>query len=96
VAILQRPVEVRHSIKRDKPITEILDNVVSDLTAKVLERFYGDDESKIPTINYLGVKPAPVPSLPGARVLRTGNEVKLTPASLTPHCRALPAGPRWI
>ena len=55
------------------------DNVVSDLMAKVPERYYGGDESKIPAIDYLGVKPAPVPLLPGAHVLRTGNEVKLTP-----------------
>ena len=45
--------------------------------AKVLERYYGGDESKIPAIDYLGVKPARVPSLPGAHVLRTGDEVKL-------------------
>jgi fatty acid synthase subunit alpha len=45
VAILQGPVAVRHSIKKDEPIKEMLDNVVSGLTAKVLER---GDESKIP------------------------------------------------
>jgi fatty acid synthase subunit alpha, fungi type len=56
-----------------------LDNVVSGLTAKVLERYYGGDKSKVPAIDYLGVKPAPVPSPPGAHVLRTGGEAKLTP-----------------
>jgi fatty acid synthase subunit alpha, fungi type len=75
---------VRHSIKKDEPIKEVLDNVVSSLTAKVLERYYGGDESKIPAIDYLGVKPALVPSLPGAHVLRTGNEIKLTPPVLPP------------
>ena len=70
VAILQGPVAVRHSIKKDEPIKEMLDNVVSGLTAKILERFYGGDESNIPAIDYLGVKPPPVPSLPGAHVLR--------------------------
>ena len=54
-----------HLIKTDAPIKETLNNVVSGLTTKVLERFYGGDESKIPAIDYLGVKPAPVPSLPG-------------------------------
>jgi len=49
------PVAVCHSIKKDEPIKEMLDNVVSGLTAKVLERFYGDDESKIHAIDYLGV-----------------------------------------
>ena len=33
------------SIKKDEPIKEMLDNVVSGLTAKVLKRYYGDDES---------------------------------------------------
>ena len=81
MAILQGPVAVRHSVKKDEPIREILDNVMSGLTAKVLERYYGGDESKIPAIDYLGVKPAPapLPSLPGAQVLRMGDEVKLTP-----------------
>jgi hypothetical protein len=49
-------------------------------------------KSKIPGVDYLGVKPAAVPSLPGAQwhVLRTGNEVKLTlPASL-------PAAEHWL
>ena len=90
MAILQGPVAVRHSIKKDEPIKEMLDNVVSGLTAKVLERFYGGDESKIPAIDYLGVKPAPVPSLPGAHVLRTSNEVKLTPPV------SLPAAEHWL
>jgi enoyl reductase-like protein len=92
VAILQGPVAVRHSIKKDEPIKEMLDTVVSGLTAKVLERFYSGDESKIPEIDYLGVKPAPVPSLPGAgaHVLRTGNEIKLTPPA------SLPAAEHWL
>jgi enoyl reductase-like protein len=90
VAILQGPVAVCHLIKMDAPIKEMLDNVVSGLTTKVLECFHGGDESKIPAIDYLGVKPAPVPSLPGAYVLRTGHEVKLTPPAL------LPAAEHWL
>ena len=38
---------------------------MSGLMVKVLEHFYGGDESKISAIDYLGMKPAPVPSLPG-------------------------------
>jgi fatty acid synthase subunit alpha len=79
VAILQNPVAVRDSISKDEPVKEILDNVVSGLMAKVLERYYGGDESKIRAIDYLGVKPAPVPSLPGTHVFRTSDEIKLTP-----------------
>jgi len=36
----------------------------------VLERYYGGDESKIPVVDYLGVRPAPAPPLPGVQVLR--------------------------
>jgi enoyl reductase-like protein len=72
VAILQGPVAVRHLIKKDEPIKEMSDDVVSGLMAKVLERYCGGDECKIPAIDYLGVKPVPVPLLPGARVLRSG------------------------
>src|SRR6267154_6917089 len=61
----------------------MLDNIVSGLMVKVLECFYGGDESKTPTIDYLGVMPA-VPSLHGAHVLLTGNEVKLTPPASLP------------
>jgi hypothetical protein len=81
---------VRHSIKKDKPTKEMLDNVVSGLMVKVLVHFHGGDVSKFPAIDYLGVKPPSVPSRPGAHVLRTGNEVKLTlPASL-------PAAEHWL
>ena len=62
---------------------------MSGLTVKVLERFYGSDKSKTPTINYLSVMPA-VPSLHGAHVLLTGNEVKLTPPA------SLPAAKHWL
>jgi hypothetical protein len=50
----------------------------------------GATRARSPAIDYLGVKPAPVPSLPGAHVLRTGNEVKLTPLAL------LPAAEHWL
>jgi hypothetical protein len=73
------PVAVRHLIKKDESIKEILDNAVSDLMAKVSERYYGGDESKILAIDYLGVMPAPASSLLGAHVLWTGDEVKPTP-----------------
>jgi len=95
VAVLRGPVAVRHSIKKDEAIKEMLDNVVSGLTTKVLKHSYGGDESKIRAIDYLGVKPAPVPSLPGAHVLRTGNEVKLTPLSSLPTAEHWLQVPRW-
>jgi hypothetical protein len=58
---------------------------VLGLTVNVLECYYRGNESKIPlAIDYLGVKPAPVPSLPGAHVLRNSDEVKLTPQASLP------------
>jgi fatty acid synthase subunit alpha, fungi type len=90
VAILQGPVAVRHSIKKDESIKEMLDNVVSGLVAKVLDRFYGGDESKVPVFDYLGVKPFLVPSIPGVGVLQTGDEVKLTVPA------AIPATEDWL
>jgi len=84
VAILQGPVAVRHSIKKDEPIKEMLDNVVSGLAAKVLERYYGGDESKIPVIDYLGVRPSPVSPLPSVNILESGAEVELTLSDVVP------------
>jgi fatty acid synthase subunit alpha len=84
VAILQGPVAVRHSIKRDEPIKEMLDNVVSGLAAKVLERYYGGDEGEIPVIDYLGVKPAPVSSLPNVNISERGTEVEFTLSGTMP------------
>jgi len=69
VATLQGPVAVHHSIKKDEHIKETLDNIMSNLTAKILERFYGGNKSKIPTTDYFGVKPASIPSPRSAHVL---------------------------
>lgn len=84
MAILQGPVAVRHSIKKDEPIKEMLDNVVSGLVAKVLERYYGGDESKIPVIDYLGAKPASISPLSGVDVTRGDDEVKLCVSAAVP------------
>jgi acyl dehydratase len=90
VAILQGPVAVRHSIKKDESIKEMLDEVISGLAAKVLERYYGGDESKIPVVDYLGVKPTPVTPVPGANILQSGDEIKISiPA-------ALPTTEHWL
>jgi hypothetical protein len=84
VAILQGPVAVRHSTKKDEPIKEMLDNVVSGLAAKVLERYYGGDESKIPVIDYLGVRPSPVSPLRSVNILESGAKVELTLSDVVP------------
>lgn len=58
VCILQGPVAVRHSIVKDEPIKDLLGNITSLLTKKLLDRLYGGDESKVPTIDYLGTQPS--------------------------------------
>ena len=90
MAILQGPVAVRHSIKKDGPIKEMLDNVVSGLVAKVLERYYSGDESEIPVIDYLGVRPSPVSPLPSVNILESGAEVEFTLSD------AVPATDHWL
>ncbi|KAI0264369.1 fatty acid synthase [Gloeopeniophorella convolvens] len=90
VAILQGPVAVRHSIKKDEPIKELLDNVVSGLAAKVLERYYGGDESKVPTADYLGAKTATVAALAGVEAVQRGEEVTLTVPAVAP------AAEQWL
>ncbi|KAF8271214.1 fatty acid synthase [Lactarius quietus] len=84
VAILQGPVAVRHSTKKDEPIKEMLDNVVSGLVANVLERYYDGDESKIPVIDYLGMAPTSTSPLSGVDVIRSDDEVNFTVSSAVP------------
>lgn len=54
VCILQGPVAVRHSVKANEPIKELLGNIDDGLKSKLLETYYGGDESKVPVIDYLG------------------------------------------
>ncbi|KAF7792929.1 hypothetical protein EIP86_004032 [Pleurotus ostreatoroseus] len=61
VCILQGPVAVKHSIKKDEPIKELLGNVVDGLAKKLLDRVYGGDLSKVPTVDYLGPKSVALP-----------------------------------
>ncbi len=77
MAILQGPVAVRHSTKKDEPIKELLDNVVSGLIAKVLERYYDGDESKIPVVDYLGMKTTSTSPPSAVDAIRSDDEVTL-------------------
>ena len=68
----------------------MLDNAVSGLVAKVLDRFYGGDEGKIPVLDYLGLKCSLVAPISGVDMLRTGDEVRLTVPA------AVPATEDWL
>ena len=87
MCILQGPLAVKHSKVKDEPIKEMLDNITSDLTSKLLERLYSGDESKVPTLEYLGAKPAasPVRKLAGVEVKEQGDEVVFTTSSIIPE-----------
>ncbi|KAF8525925.1 hypothetical protein BU17DRAFT_74311 [Hysterangium stoloniferum] len=54
VCILQGPVAVRHAIKKDEPIKELLGNVESTLVEKILAQFYEGDVNKVPSIDFIG------------------------------------------
>ncbi|GBE87869.1 fatty acid synthase [Sparassis crispa] len=58
VCILQGPVAVKHSKAKDEPIKEMLDNITSLLVKKLIDRLYGGDVSKIPTVDYLSPGPS--------------------------------------
>lgn len=51
------PVAVKHCTRVDEPIGEMLGGVESQLAKKLLDRYYGGDESKVPTVDYIGAKP---------------------------------------
>ncbi len=57
VAILHGPVAARHNHKANIPIKEMLGEVEDKLVKLMLERYYGNDESKVPVVDYLGKAP---------------------------------------
>lgn len=69
MCILQGPIAVKHCKVPDEPIAELLGNIEADLIKKTLAQYYGGDEEKIPTIDYLGAtSSAAAPSLAGVEV----------------------------
>jgi fatty acid synthase subunit beta len=54
--ILQGPMAVKYSTKVDEPIKEILDGVHEGHIKYLLRDIYGDDESKVPVVEYFGSK----------------------------------------
>ncbi|ODO06611.1 hypothetical protein I350_03968 [Cryptococcus amylolentus CBS 6273] len=57
VCILQGPMAVKQSNVVDEPIKDLLGNIEDLLAKKILNEYYGGDESKIPAIDYIGAKP---------------------------------------
>ncbi|GAA6028639.1 hypothetical protein JCM8097_007324 [Rhodosporidiobolus ruineniae] len=60
VCILQGPVAVKHCTSTQTPIAEMLGGIETSLIQNVLNDYYGGDESKVPTVDYLAPEPAAV------------------------------------
>lgn len=63
VCILQGPVAVKYCTTTQQPIAELLGGIEASLAKKVLDEFYGGDESRVPTIDYLAPAPSSSSSL---------------------------------
>ncbi|KAI8855120.1 acyl transferase domain-containing protein [Chytridium lagenaria] len=61
VAILQGPVAVRHAVKVDEPVKDILGNIYKGHIEALKAKYYGGSELGIPVVEYLGARPANVP-----------------------------------
>lgn len=57
IAILHGPVAAKYSTVVDEPIADMLGNIEGLLVQRILERYYGGDEAKVPRIDYIGAKP---------------------------------------
>ena len=89
VCILQGPVAVKHAIKKDEPIGELLGGIVSSLTDKLLARQYGGDLSKVPTADFLGRPPKSVTAVPaGVQVEKVSTEATYRIGSKVPETAA--------
>ncbi|KAL9936912.1 hypothetical protein V8E36_004147 [Tilletia maclaganii] len=53
VCVLQGPMAARRATKVDEPIKDMLGGVEQRLIQLLLERFYGGDASKVPTVQFL-------------------------------------------
>lgn len=54
------PVAVKWAISTQQPIGEMLGEIESGLASRLLEEYYSNDESKIPTIAYLAPNPTKI------------------------------------
>ncbi|KAI8326430.1 hypothetical protein GQ54DRAFT_336614 [Martensiomyces pterosporus] len=65
VLVQQGPVAARYSTKVNESVKHILDGIYHGQIAALLEKYYGGDKSKVPTVEYLGVEPV-VSTLPSS------------------------------
>ena len=62
VAILQGPVAIKHACVANQPIKEMLRGIKDYIVKKLLEKYYDNDESRVPYIDYIGSVPVTINS----------------------------------
>ena len=56
------PVAIKHARVANRPIKEMLRGIEDYIVKKLLEKYYDNDESRVPYINYIGSVPATINS----------------------------------
>ena len=79
---------VKHAKVKDEPIKDMLGNINTSLISKLVDRLYGGDKSKIPTIEYLSPNPSAAPSAVASTV--SGNTTTFTVGA------AVPSSSEWL
>jgi fatty acid synthase subunit alpha len=86
VCILQGPVAAKHATVKDEPIGELLGGIVSNLSKRVLDDYYGGDGKDIPVLEYLGGSTPQVPAtLAGCSRVEDGSQSVVTLSDAVPE-----------
>jgi fatty acid synthase subunit beta, fungi type len=102
VCILQGPMAAKHSKKVNQPIKEIFDDIHEGHIASLKKRYYDDDESKIPLVEYFGGAPIEedatqtVEGLEGVRVVSDSPEKVVYQLASQASGAVLPDEEKWI
>ena len=89
VCVLQGPMAAKFSTVVDEPIKELLGNIEGLLARKILEKYYDNDEGKVPVIDYIGARPALTES---SLVSEAGSDGSRT----IKVSRPLPSSEEWL
>src|SRR5579862_2205485 len=92
----------KHSKKVNQPIKEIFDEIHEGHIVSLKKRYYDDDESKIPTVEYFGGVPidedatSTVEGLEGVTTLVDSREKKVYKLASQASGNVLPDEDKWI
>lgn len=102
VCILQGPMAAKHSKKVNQPIKEIFDEIHQGHITALKKRFYNDDDSKIPEVEYFGGPPIvenatqTVEGLEGVTVVSDTPEKTVYKLASQASGAVLPDEEKWI